>query len=344
MAAAPAPSTRRVDQIPGALDAVFGLLEPKRGTWGSELPHDTVPQKDPESTCVMNELFHPIIQKRSQLQLQHLRWRVLGKPVAMAAPSLSQAQIRAIIESRVSAAGGDIGVLQRAFTAVTESHALVKLRPEVMPPVVSALKIDARSAPYYVQRAGELKSSTVPWYARASSKVNSNSANPERSVPRSQQDLRSSWMGLDFAVAAFAHSAGASPSSMAAEGQEHPKWMTYKAFDDAIWFGLRRCFGPKAGLDALKIPPYSTEQSASVSETLYYIAGAMLSTLQRLSKRCEKTMANLSRALMAFVAKHTLRQDPATDQGPFSSGHISLKWQPTLRVPGFDVDSRGSRR
>lgn len=96
-----------------------------------------------------------------------------------------------------------------------------------MPPVVSALKTDARSASYYVQRVGELKSSIVLWYARVSSKVNSSSTNLERSVLRSQQDLRSSWMGLDFVVAAFANSAGASSESMAAESQEHLKWMTY---------------------------------------------------------------------------------------------------------------------
>jgi hypothetical protein len=316
-ARAPIPVTQRIDQIPGALDAIFNLFEAKKATWAKKLPNDTTLQKDPEARRVMHELFSPIVLKRSQLQLQHLRWRVLGKPAAMAASSLSPGQIRSVIESRVAAAGGANGVIERAFAAVCGLPSLVTIRESVMPPVLLALKTDDRSLSFYRERVDEFIALIVSCYARVTTKVNSNSANLELGVYHSQQSQGAAWTGRDFVIAAFSAAVGVSSSALAAENLDHLKLMTYKAIDDALWVELRRCFGPSAGLGMLEIPPYdhSEQPHRLVRETLFYIAGAMLSALLRFSKRCARTMPNLSRTFTAFVAKHTLRPDVATAQG-----------------------------
>ena len=109
----------------------------------------------------MHGMFAPTVIRRSQLQLQHFRWRVHGKPAALAASSLSAAQVRTVIEGRVTAVGGNGEVLNRAFSAVRVLPSLVGRRETVMPQILQALTTGASSHAYYLRRVEQLKDSII---------------------------------------------------------------------------------------------------------------------------------------------------------------------------------------
>jgi len=119
----------------------------------------------------MHDMFAPTVIRRSQLQLQHFRWRVLGKPAALAASSLSAAQVRTVIEGRVTAVGGNGEVLNRAFSAVYVLPSLVGRRGTVMPQILQALTTGASSQAYYLRRVEQLKDSIITSYARKAAQV-----------------------------------------------------------------------------------------------------------------------------------------------------------------------------
>jgi hypothetical protein len=57
-------ATQQVDRIEGAIDSIFDSLNERNY---EELPPDSVLARDPEACTLMNEMFHPLKIKRSQL-------------------------------------------------------------------------------------------------------------------------------------------------------------------------------------------------------------------------------------------------------------------------------------
>ena len=106
-----------------------------------------------------------------------------------------------------------------------------------------------------------------------------------------------------------------------ADNLSHLSIMTFVELDNEITTELRKCFGLSAGVADLDIPPYhdhdGTQLGLAVQSTLYYIAGAMMSTLQKLAGRTARTNSSLSEELTVFCARNTVkRADAEADKLP----------------------------
>lgn len=104
--------------------------------------------------------------------------------------------------------------------------------------------------------------------------------------------------------------------------------MTFVELDNEITTELRKCFGLSAGVADLDIPPYhdhdGTQLGLAVQSTLYYIAGAMMSTLQKLAGRTARTNSSLSEELTVFCARNTVKRADAEADNYFTPQPVSF--------------------
>ena len=318
MAAVGAASSRlpRLGAIPGALDAVYALFDKMK--WTGNMPREVTLLKDPEARAILEGRlpgaqapYTPI--KRSQIQYQFTIWKKLGTRAASAASSKSDYQIKIIVESRVAQRGG-VGALQElAFASVAQSRLLVHLRPSFMPTKIAALRRSTQVITFFTERVHQVMEQIVRSYARRASAVTSSSADFEFHRYASQQQLKKRWLEIPDVACIFAEIPDG--CDLIADNLLHLSIMTFVELDNEITTELRKCFGLSVGVADLDIPLYDdhdgTQLGLAVQSTLYYIAGAMVSALQKLAGRTARTNSSLSQDLTVFCARNTVKRADA---------------------------------
>ena len=222
----------------------------------------------------------------------------------------------------MAARGGVDVIIARMFTRVASSPQQVLNRLGFMPAVIESLRCDAEYHDVLRLRVRVLVEMTEANYARAASRVNSNAVDLEYAIVKTRDASRIRWLSGAYFTRAF--SAVPQNAELIARNLDHLKVMTAVHLDIELVNEYRRCFGGDASVSDLRIPDYpegspTDDSDALVSEatnrTLYYIAGAALPALWKLSERCLKTNAAFSALLVSFVSSNSLTSAAATMEG-----------------------------